>query len=69
MQQYLELIGQNAMVGAGSVVTRTVPANAKVFGNPAHRCLAGCTKSDDHIVVPSGRANEQLRVQNIGVMG
>ncbi len=29
-------IGENAMVGAGSVVTRDVPANATVVGNPAH---------------------------------
>jgi acetyltransferase-like isoleucine patch superfamily enzyme len=28
-------IGENAMVGAGSVVTRDVPANAVVLGNPA----------------------------------
>jgi acetyltransferase-like isoleucine patch superfamily enzyme len=28
-------IGQNAMIGAGSVVTRTVPSNAIVTGNPA----------------------------------
>lgn len=28
-------IGENAMVGAGSVVTKDVPANAVVFGNPA----------------------------------
>lgn len=28
-------IGQNAMVGAGSVVTHSVPANAIVIGNPA----------------------------------
>ena len=28
-------IGENAMVGAGAVVTRSVPANAKVVGNPA----------------------------------
>ena len=28
-------IGQHAMVGAGSVVTRDVPANAVVIGNPA----------------------------------
>ena len=28
-------IGQNAMVGAGSVVTKNVPANATVVGNPA----------------------------------
>ena len=28
-------IGENALVGAGSVVTRSVPANSKVVGNPA----------------------------------
>ena len=28
-------IGENAMVGAGAVVTRSVPANAIVVGNPA----------------------------------
>jgi acetyltransferase-like isoleucine patch superfamily enzyme len=28
-------IGENAMVGAGSVVTKNVPANAVVVGNPA----------------------------------
>jgi acetyltransferase-like isoleucine patch superfamily enzyme len=28
-------IGENAMVGAGSVVTRSVPPNAVVAGNPA----------------------------------
>lgn len=29
------MIGENALVGAGSVVTRDVPANAIVAGNPA----------------------------------
>jgi acetyltransferase-like isoleucine patch superfamily enzyme len=29
------VIGENAMVGAGSVVTRDVPDNAIVAGNPA----------------------------------
>lgn len=29
------VIGENALVGAGSVVTRNVPANAIVAGNPA----------------------------------
>ena len=28
-------IGENAMIGAGSVVTKDVPANAVVYGNPA----------------------------------
>jgi acetyltransferase-like isoleucine patch superfamily enzyme len=29
------MIGENALVGAGSVVTRDVPADAMVAGNPA----------------------------------
>lgn len=28
-------VGENSMVGAGSVVTKDVPANTVVFGNPA----------------------------------
>jgi acetyltransferase-like isoleucine patch superfamily enzyme len=30
------IIGENAVVGAGSVVTKDVPDNAVVVGNPAH---------------------------------
>ncbi len=30
-------IGENAMIGAGSVVTKDVPANTLWFGNPAKR--------------------------------
>ena len=30
-------IGENAMVGAGSVVTKDVPANTMVLGNPAKK--------------------------------
>lgn len=36
-------VGENAIVGAGSVVTRNVPANAVVAGNPA-RVLRYITK-------------------------
>ena len=34
-------IGENAIVGAGSVVTRDVPPNSVAYGNPArvHRCI------------------------------
>ena len=33
-------IGENALVGAGSVVTKDVPANSRVAGNPAKLILA-----------------------------
>lgn len=29
------MIGENAMVGAGALVTKDVPANTLVFGSPA----------------------------------
>ena len=34
-------IGENALVGAGSVVTKSVPANAIVAGNPARILCTG----------------------------
>jgi UDP-2-acetamido-3-amino-2,3-dideoxy-glucuronate N-acetyltransferase len=37
-------IGMNAMIGAGSVVTRSVPTNAIVVGNPAR--VIGYTNTD-----------------------
>jgi len=39
-------IGQNAMVGAGAVVTRNVPPHAIVIGNPA--IVVGYVNTDDH---------------------
>jgi len=29
------VIGENSLIGAGSVVTKDIPANSKAFGNPA----------------------------------
>jgi acetyltransferase-like isoleucine patch superfamily enzyme len=44
-------IGENAIVGAGSVVTKDVPANAIVAGNPAKvlRYLEASEQAEDVI--------------------
>jgi acetyltransferase-like isoleucine patch superfamily enzyme len=48
-------IGENAIVGAGSVVTKNVPANAIVAGNPA-RVLRYCQPdSVDEVREPLGK--------------
>ena len=41
------IVGENAFVGAGSVVTKNVPGGAIVFGNPA--CIVGEVPKDEHI--------------------
>lgn len=45
-------IGEFALVGAGSVVTRDVPPHALVFGNPARQhgsvCRCACRLTDVH---------------------
>lgn len=52
-------LGEFAMIGMGSVVTRDVPAHALVVGNPARlhgvvcRCGEPVAKAKDH-VVPAG---------------
>jgi dTDP-4-amino-4,6-dideoxygalactose transaminase/acetyltransferase-like isoleucine patch superfamily enzyme len=47
-------IGENAIVGAGSVVTRDVPANTIVAGNPAHalRSVDSIAAASDAAPVP-----------------
>jgi UDP-2-acetamido-3-amino-2,3-dideoxy-glucuronate N-acetyltransferase len=56
-------IGRNAMVGAGSVVTRDVPDHALVVGNPARRVGWACdcgTKLGDYFVCPEcGRSYQE----------
>lgn len=44
-------IGENAIVGAGSVVTKDVPANATVVGNPARLLKTGGRKDADESTV------------------
>jgi acetyltransferase-like isoleucine patch superfamily enzyme len=41
-------VGENAIVGAGSIVTKDVPANAVVAGNPARIIRSLNTKNANH---------------------
>lgn len=44
-------IGRNAMIGAGSVVTKDVPANTVVYGNPAKiKCNLNINQSDSDMI-------------------
>lgn len=63
-------IGQNAMVGAGAVVTHDVPANAIVTGNPAR--IVGYVDSGAAVRstpvssrFPSGQAVQQTRITGV----
>ncbi len=48
-------IGENAIVGAGSVVTRDVPANCVVMGNPATvRRYIGSAREPGEAVISNG---------------
>ncbi|MBN2394281.1 MAG: WxcM-like domain-containing protein [Anaerolineae bacterium] len=50
-------IGRNAMVGAGAVVTRNVPPNAIVMGNPARiRGYVSTAERDSADIIPSRAA-------------
>ncbi len=42
------MIGKNCIIGAGSVVTKNVPDNGVVYGNPATTVKNGNTKSRCH---------------------
>lgn len=61
-------IGANAMVGAGSVVTRSVPANAVVVGNPARIIGYTNTKNRPSAILSQDPLNT-LQVQETSVRG
>ncbi len=53
------VIGRAAVIGAGAVVTKSVPANAIVAGNPAR--LVGYVEEDLHAPAESQAIESQLR--------
>jgi UDP-2-acetamido-3-amino-2,3-dideoxy-glucuronate N-acetyltransferase len=61
-------IGRRAMIGAGSVVTRSVPPHAIVVGNPAR--IIGYTDSEEHLgsaTVYQPKGNAQVAVTETAV--
>ncbi|WP_434931427.1 WxcM-like domain-containing protein [Shewanella sp. HL-SH5] len=58
-------IGENSMVGAGSVVTRNIPDNAIVMGNPAK--ITGYVATSAETIIPSN--NFGLKYQESKVNG
>jgi acetyltransferase-like isoleucine patch superfamily enzyme len=52
-------IGASALIGAGSVVTRDIPAGTVAFGNPAviRRAVAELPGMDDRVVADNGSAS------------
>jgi UDP-2-acetamido-3-amino-2,3-dideoxy-glucuronate N-acetyltransferase len=58
-------IGENSMVGAGSVVTRNIPDNAIVMGNPAK--ITGYVATSTETIIPSN--NFGLKYQESQVNG
>ncbi len=65
------IIGEYAMIGAGSVVTRDIPAYALAYGNPARirgfvcRCsrkLEVTEKNGDYVVMKCGFCDETIKI-------
>ena len=52
-------IGTGALIGAGSVVTRDIPAAVVAFGNPAvpHRAVAELPAIDGRVVMDTASAS------------
>jgi acetyltransferase-like isoleucine patch superfamily enzyme len=50
-------IGEWAMVGAGSVVTKSVPAHALVYGNPARVHASVCQCGQQHAISSGPKIN------------
>lgn len=60
-------IGSNAMVAAGAVVTRSVPPNAIVVGNPAK--IVGYVDADRNQVAVDARLAKDVGAQETQVVG
>lgn len=61
-------IGQNAMVGAGAVVTKSVPANAVVQGNPA-RISSYTSPVEPARLADTSQSTEGINVATMRVRG
>lgn len=62
-------IGQNAMVGAGAVVTKDVPPNAIVMGNPARIVnYVGHTKRQDAEIITAKSEQSSLPVSSVKII-
>ena len=62
-------IGRNAMVGGGAVVTKNVPPNAIVVGNPARIVGYVSASSVDQVVTEAGQADVQGQINSSKIPG